>query len=139
MNLLKREQHFLKASDLVMNNSFDDYLKTDIVISLASVLMVTSVMGFGVYIWYLSTSEDNTSRLLNNLYGHLAGMGSLGSLFLWAKVVMLTKFTAEDGLACVIDTVDHTIALLFMASISLCGVAIPARTPTMRCSPCSQR
>ena len=99
-----------------MNKSYHDSLKTDCVTSLASVLMVTSVMGFGVYIWYLTTSEANTSRLLNNLYGHLAGVGCLASLSLWAKVVMLAT-AAENHLPCLIETTDHTIAILFIIII----------------------
>ena len=81
-------------------------------------LMVSSVLGYGVYIWYLSTSEANTSRLLNNLYGHLAGVGSLASVCLWTEVLMLASFTLEeDGWPCVMETISHVISILFIIMI----------------------
>lgn len=90
----------------------------DFVVTLASssVLMMTSVLGYGVYIWYLTTSEANTSRLLNNLYGHLAVVGSLASLILWVEVVTLaTLMDAEDRLPFAI--ISHAIAILFIIII----------------------
>ena len=90
--------------------------------------MVNSVLGYGVYIWYLSTSETNTSRLLNNLYGHQAGVGCLSSVCLWTEVLMLATFMLEeeeDGLPCVMET--HAISILFIImifEISLATVAV---------------
>ena len=102
-----------------MNNSkHHNSLNMDIVITVASssMLMMTSVLGFGLYIWYLTTSEANTSRLLNNLYGLLAVVGSLASLILWLEVVTLaTLMDAEDRLPFAI--ISHAIGILFIIII----------------------
>lgn len=101
-----------------MKISHHDSLNTEYVTTFSSVLMVTSVLGYGVYIWYLSTNETNTSRLLNNLYGHLAAVGSLASLCLWIEILMFATFTLEeDSFYCLLEIISHAISILFIIMI----------------------
>lgn len=126
------ETNFVKLSKAFIENFPYQNNEVHLVIRalyyfLAFVLMVISISGFTIYVWHLNRSDNNTSRLLNKLYGFMALNGIYISLHKFTHLVLSDYFSETNPNMCLFDVTRVFVATLTNLIISMTSVALILR------------
>ena len=72
-------------------------------------------------------SQANTSRILNNLYGYQALLGSCLSVLAFLKLVLGEFLDADNILLCLVSSLRHLTVVAGLINIGLTSVATALR------------
>lgn len=90
-------------------------------------LMIIAIFGFVIYLFYLNRSANNTSRMLNNLYGFFALDGINISIHKFTHLVLIDYFSEEIPIMCLLDVFRVHLVSVTNLIISMISTAILLR------------
>ena len=88
---------------------------------LAFALMMIAIMGFTIYLWYLK--DNNSSRMLNNLYGFFSFNGIYIALQKFTHLVLRDYVSETNPMMCLLDVFRVYFASLNVLIISMISAA----------------
>lgn len=85
-------------------------------------LMIIALSGYSLYLWYLNSKDENTSRILNNLNGFLALDGIYISILKFTHLVLTEFFTEQSPIMCLIDI--YRVPLVSLTSLIMIMISV---------------